>query len=147
VKTQIWSFWEEKKWFKSLSLKIKMRHKQNVSVDFLLCWACREFSHRLLSGVFCRAGEAKPFQRYVPSQTAEAVRTSHHTPATPLKQGVNENNWLRMAKVGRTFRLILSLLLTPPLSSRNGAMTALPNFVEFGDQKMRHVAESFICSS
>src|SRR5258706_13776238 len=47
AKTQIRSFCKGKKWFKSLSLKIKMRPNQNVSVDFLLCWACREFSHSL----------------------------------------------------------------------------------------------------
>src|SRR5258706_16366883 len=43
AKTQNRSFWKAKKWFKSLSLKIKMRHNQNVSVDFLLCWASGTF--------------------------------------------------------------------------------------------------------
>ena len=46
-KTQIRSFWEGKKWFKSLSLKIKMRYNRIVSADFLLCWVCRDFSHSL----------------------------------------------------------------------------------------------------
>src|SRR6185437_4080675 len=47
VKTQTWSFWKTKKWFKSLSPKIKTRHNQNVNANFSAPLARGEFSHRL----------------------------------------------------------------------------------------------------
>src|SRR5204863_6603451 len=44
VKTQIWSFWKVKKWFKSPSTKIKMHCNENVSVDFFALLVRGEFS-------------------------------------------------------------------------------------------------------
>jgi hypothetical protein len=46
-KTQFWSFWKTKKWFKSSSPKIKTRQNENVSVDFCARTARGEFSHSL----------------------------------------------------------------------------------------------------
>jgi len=47
VKTQIWSFCKTKKWFKSPSLQIKMRHNENVNVAFSSGRVVGEFSHSL----------------------------------------------------------------------------------------------------
>jgi len=47
----------------SLSLKIKMRYNPNGSVDFLLCWACREFSHSLALQRLTAASRSCPNRR------------------------------------------------------------------------------------